>query len=224
LWYGSNKQNIFKKNFFQNKVRDKRHLNLTSYRVERPKSLYYFHKIIPFPVFWKCIILKTLTSVQHKPVCLFLSTTYYLKFVLPTQSLRFCTDYFTPSITFTLNYRAESIKLFYQKFNQVMRLFYSPLFLKLKFKGKGYYVYKNKRNTITPQFGFSHRNYVYSSSINVKFLSKTKIFLFGLSKIDVLRTAHTFKKLKSINIFTGRGVRFAKQIIYRKTGKISSYR
>lgn len=224
MWYGSNKRNIFKKNFFQNATRDNRHFNLTSYCVERPKSLYYFHKIISFPVFWKCIILKTLASAQDKPVCLFLSATYYLKFVLPAQLFFFSADYFSSSISFTLNYRVEAVKMFYQKFNQVMRLFYSPLFLKLKFKGKGYYVYKNKRNTITPQFGFSHRNYVYSSSINVKFLSKTKIFLFGLSKIDILRTAHTFKQLKPINIFTGRGVRFAKQIIYRKTGKISSYR
>jgi hypothetical protein len=224
LWYGSNKQNIFKKNFSQNKIRDNKCQNLTSYSVKRPKSLYYFYKIISFPVFWKCIILRALLLIQQQPICLFLSTTYYLKFILPTQPLFFSADYSTPSISFTLNYRAESVKLFYQKFNQVMRLFYLPLFLKLKFKGKGYYVYKNKRNTITPQFGFSHRNYVYSSSINVKFLSKTKIFLFGLSKIDILQTAYTFKQLKSINIFTGRGVRFAKQVIYRKTGKISSYR
>jgi len=30
--------------------------------------------------------------------------------------------------------------------------------------------------------------------------------------------------MRPINIFTGRGVRFAKQIIYKKAGKVSSYR
>ena len=58
----------------------------------------------------------------------------------------------------------------------------------------------------------------------VKFLSKTKILLFGLVKQDILCAAYALKQKRSINIFTGRGVRFAKQIIYKKTGKVSSYR
>jgi hypothetical protein len=163
-------------------------------------------------------------ATSYKPICLFLSATYYLKLVLPTQAVTVYADHYTSSIGFRLNCRPAYVNLFYRKFKRLLRLFYLPFFFKLKFKGKGYYVYKNKRNTITPQFGFSHRNYVYSASINVRFLSKTKIFLFGLSKTDTIKTATSFKRLKSINIFTGRGVRFARQIIYRKTGKISSYR
>ena len=97
-------------------------------------------------------------------------------------------------------------------------------FFKLKFKGKGYYVFKGKRSTVTPQFGFAHRVYFYGFSISVKFLSKTIIFLFGLLKKDVLKFSNSFKQVKPINPFTGRGVRFAKQIIYRKTGKVSLYR
>jgi hypothetical protein len=30
--------------------------------------------------------------------------------------------------------------------------------------------------------------------------------------------------MRPINIFTGRGVRFSRQIIYKKVGKVSSYR
>jgi hypothetical protein len=30
--------------------------------------------------------------------------------------------------------------------------------------------------------------------------------------------------MRRMNIFTGRGVRFAKQIVYKKTGKVSAYR
>ena len=96
--------------------------------------------------------------------------------------------------------------------------------MKLKFKGKGYYIFKNQRNTITPQFGFSHRIYVYSYSAVVNFLTKTKVFLFGLSKQDLLTSAYSIKAMRPINIFTGRGVRFSKQLIYKKTGKVSSYR
>lgn len=99
-----------------------------------------------------------------------------------------------------------------------------PFFSKIKFRGKGYYVYKNKRNTIAPQFGYAHRLYVYSPFSTVKFLSKTKILMFGLSKRSVLVSAHALKATKPINIFTGRGVRFARQVVYKKTGKVGGYR
>jgi len=99
-----------------------------------------------------------------------------------------------------------------------------PLFLKLKFKGKGYYIYKNRRNTITPQFGYAHRIYIYAYFVTVKFLSKTSIFLFGFSKKDLFDIAYKIKAMRPINIFTGRGVRFSREIVYRKQGKVSSYR
>jgi len=224
MWYGSTSQTVFKKNFLHNKKRDNSRLALMTSNAERQKNLYYFSKILTFPVFWKYLILKEKNLSLGKSICLLLSPSYYLKIILPTYAINTYTDSCISSISFLISCRAEYIKLFYQYLKRLSSLFYLPFFFKLKFKGKGYYVYKNKRNTITPQFGFSHRNYVYTASINVKFLSKTKIFLFGLSKIDTIATATNFKQLKPINVFTGRGVRFAKQIIYRKTGKISSYR
>jgi hypothetical protein len=107
---------------------------------------------------------------------------------------------------------------------ELTRRFSCPFFLKIRFKGKGYYIYKNYRNTIAPQFGFAHRVYVYAQAASVKFLSKTKVLVFGLSKRDIMEVGHCLKAVRPINIFTGRGVRFARQVIYRKTGKVSSYR
>jgi len=104
------------------------------------------------------------------------------------------------------------------KYNPSTRIFTFYL------KGKGYYIYKNYRNTIAPQFGFAHRVYVYAQAASVKFLSKTKVLVFGLSKRDIMEVGHCLKAVRPINIFTGRGVRFARQVIYRKTGKVSSYR
>ena len=105
-----------------------------------------------------------------------------------------------------------------------MYQFHVKAVLKLKFKGKGYYIYRNSRNTIAPQFGYSHRVYIYAFFITVKFLSKTSVLLFGFSKSDLLNAGHDIKKARSINLFTGRGVRFNRQILYRKTGKISMHR
>jgi len=48
--------------------------------------------------------------------------------------------------------------------------------------------------------------------------------MFGFIKQDIAYAAHNLKSKRHINIFTGRGVRFAKQVIYKKTGKVSSYR
>ena len=94
----------------------------------------------------------------------------------------------------------------------------------MKFKGKGYYIYKNVRNTVALQFGYSHLYYLYSFFVTVKFLTKTSVLIFGINYKDLIRSGNNLYNIKKINIFTGKGIRFSRQIIYRKTGKISSYR
>ena len=106
----------------------------------------------------------------------------------------------------------------------ILNLMNSYFFSKLKFRGKGYYIYKSTRSTIAPQFGYAHRVYIYSFFNAVRFLGKTKVLVFGFLKQDVLITLLNIKQKRPINIFTGRGVRFAQEIIYKKTGKVSSYR
>ena len=109
-------------------------------------------------------------------------------------------------------------------YSSIISSFYKPMFKKLKFRGKGYYIYKNSRNTIAPQFGYSHRLYIYSYFNKVKFIGKTVVVLFGIIKQDINKAAINLKSKRSINIFTGRGVRFSRQVVYKKQGKVSSYR
>lgn len=128
-------------------------------------------------------------------------------------------------VIYFINYKLSMYKSqWFKDLSQVLFLFTSFFFIKIKFRGKGYYLYKNKRNTIAPQFGYYHRIYIYSFFNHVKFLTKTKILIFGFVKNDVLSNAHNLKGKRPINIFTGKGVRFAKQVIYKKTGKVSAYR
>jgi ribosomal protein L6P/L9E len=133
-------------------------------------------------------------------------------------------DQNTSSILLVTPYNNNFINSFINNFNKIITTFTKPLFKKIKFKGKGYYIYKNKRNTVTPQFGHSHRIYVYSFFMGIKFLSKTSVLVFGINSIDLIQITLKIKLLRPINIFTGRGLRFSKQIIYKKTGKVSSYR
>ena len=162
---------------------------------------------------------------SNKPkVLYFYTSSYFFNLPLPVNFLDFKFDKGSRSFLFVARFSSNFLKPFLNLIRLLFHVFYKPLFLKLKFKGKGYYIFKNQRNTITPQFGFSHRIYVYSYSVVVKFLTKTKVFLFGLSKQDLLTSAYSIKAMRPINIFTGRGVRFSKQLVYKKTGKVSAYR
>ena len=114
--------------------------------------------------------------------------------------------------------------LFWYYINLIYFQFSKIFFKKIKFKGKGYYAYKNYRNTFALQFGYSHIIRLYFYSINAKFLTKTSILIFGINKFKINFSSILFFKIKLINIFTNRGIRFTKQIVYKKTGKISSYR
>ena len=152
------------------------------------------------------------------------SSIYYVHISIPQNFMNIFYDSNTKIISFSNLYENNYKNLYINQLTYLLSLCNNPCFLKIKFKGKGYYIYKNKRRTITPQFGFAHRHYIYAFYTLVKFRSKTSIMLYGSSLTDLLKVGLQIKHLRSINIFTGRGVRFNKQIIYKKTGKVSSYR
>lgn len=186
-----------------------------------------YKTIILVPGRWRVTMFAPSNITNNTLPVLFklMSDQYFFNFsaFIDKGLLSFC--YNTQAINIT-SYRSESEKLTLWKnlLNNLLFLFSSFFFHKIKFKGKGYYIYKNWRNTIAPQFGYYHRIYIYSFFAKVKFLSKTKVLLFGLTKNDILQVAYDLKSKRPINIFTGRGVRFAKEVIYKKTGKVSSYR
>jgi ribosomal protein L6P/L9E len=66
--------------------------------------------------------------------------------------------------------------------------------------------------------------YLYAYFTQVKFLTKTSLVVFGINKNDVNINTQKIFNWRPLNVFTGRGVRFAKQVVYKKAGKVSSYR
>jgi hypothetical protein len=152
------------------------------------------------------------------------SKLYYFLLPIPLNNWLVFFDTNTSTISISSLYFTNYTLTYWTRLLQLFGSFHRPFFLKIKFKGKGYYIYKNQRNTITPQFGYAHRIYKYTFNTSVKFRTKTSIILFGLMKQDVLTSGFAIKAMRPINIFTGRGVRFSRQIIYKKTGKVSSYR
>lgn len=143
---------------------------------------------------------------------------------MPSPATPVYFDQQTHSFIVSDRYRGSYFQFYNLLFNRALAQFTLPFFLKIKFKGKGYSLYKNRRNTVTSKLGHSHRIYIYAFFTTVKFLAKTSVIVFGLSKVDVLSTGFLIKQARPMNLFTGRGVRFNRQIVYRKTGKISTHR
>ena len=221
LWYGANNN---KYNSIVKKVKRKLNKSICKYAwdikrsVQINKQTFYVYK----PSGWDATIFADRSSGLK--VIFFSSRNYFFKLSVPLTIPRVLFDSNASVFVLHAPYINNNYRLFLKQLDLVFSAFYKPYFRKIKFKGKGYYIYKNKRNTITPQFGYSHRLYLYSYFVSVQFLSKTTIFLFGLLKSDTVTISLSIKSMRPINIFTGRGVRFSREIIYKKVGKVSSYR
>lgn len=224
MWYGFSPFKSLKIWANQRKKRFKSEHYRTNIKSIKKSTFYFLTTRFFLPSPWDIYILKKPFNYSISRTVILVSNAYYFKFSLPKDVRFFYFDPYAFCLVIAFSPSAPSWNIFNNKLNYLLSIFQKPFFFKIKFKGKGYYVFKGKRSTVTPQFGFAHRVYFYGFSISVKFLSKTIIFLFGLLKKDVLKFSNSFKRVKPINPFTGRGVRFAKQIIYRKTGKVSLYR
>ena len=191
---------------------------LRSVRCRTNYSTFYIY--VP-PAWHLVVVYNHVTTAQ---VFYLYSDTYYINFAYPLKSAQIKVHWNPTLVALTLKQTPQCATNYFANLQQVITAFYQPFFRKLKFKGKGYYIYKNKRSTITPQFGYSHRLYTYAFFTSVRFLSKTSILVFGYNQAEVTDISFRIRSMRPINIFTGRGVRFTKQVVYKKPGKISSYR
>ena len=219
-WYGLKK--IFPQNLTNRKLKYVRLFKKSSFKKNNRIGYKYFTNLFYLPANWNFILSKK----NNKPVSyLYIYSIEYF-FILPFidnfLSLKYDTQLNCFVFIFFLKNNYYSI--FWNYFKLLFSSFSKIFFKKLKFKGKGYYIYKNTRNTIALQFGYSHLMYLYCFFINVKFLSKTSVLMFWINVNDIFNKSYSFFNIKKINIFTGKGIRFSKQLVYKKTGKVSSYR
>lgn len=201
------------KNFFKNNLFKKNNcINLNFYKIN-----FY----LPFQWNFLLIRKKTFSFIFY---LYFYSPVYF--FILPffNKFVFFFYDKNINNLSFNFFFKNNFSSIFWNLFKIIFYSFSKIFFKKLKFKGKGYYIYKNIRNTIALQFGYSHLFYLYSFYLSVKFITKTTVLMFGINYSNLLFSSFSLYNVKKINIFTAKGIRFAKQIIYRKTGKVSSYR
>lgn len=127
------------------------------------------------------------------------------------------TDFFF----FHKNYKAF-FKLFIVFFIGVS----SGWFLKLEISGRGYFVYGLK-NVGYFNLGFSHGvSYIFVHPIETLVFEKKKRLKFTLHGINLFNLYHLairLKKLRPLNIYKGKGIKFENEIIKLKQGKQGNF-
>lgn len=224
-WYGFDHLKSFKNSIFALKRRNNLKIKSLSFsfnpQINFSSRKFFFY----IPSQWNFIIINLDKLLKENYLFYFYSLSYYFYLPLHLKPLdKFFFDPQAKSLTVQKFFNNSFFNIYWAYFKIIFYSFSFFFFKKLKFKGKGYYAYKGKRNTVAMQFGYSHLVRIFAFKINLKFNTKTSIFMFGINKNDVLTAAYNFKNKRSNNIFTGKGIRFTRQITYRKAGKVSSYR
>jgi hypothetical protein len=208
LWYGSSgvKNSL---SYFQNKKKNLKKILLKT-QVEIPIS-YKKNTIITsylIPSFWEMLLLKNCKTDTYKLILY--SQHYVVQIPLTLYKSLIFFEYNTSQLFCITPFHTNYIGLYNILTQTLIYSVIKPVFTKLKFKGKGYYLYKNYRNTITPQFGYSHRLYLYSFFTHINFLNKTSLLCFGLHTSDLKQSSFFFKKLTSYKYIYGSWCTFLK--------------
>ena len=224
LWYGKpskiRAKTVFKRKNHLFNVKTRR----IAFSIKKHTALAFRSLMFYVPTNWNVVLLKSFNLNSPNYLIYIYSDIYYFK--VAVGDFLSLWEFNIPTNTFYIRnpFTCPFTPFYFNRLRDIFSSFAVLFFAKLKIKGKGYYIYKNYRNTITHQFGHSHRVFIYAYFVTVRFLSKTVVLLFGSSKRDVFTIGNNVQSSKYLNIFTGRGVRFSKQVIYKKTGKVSAYR
>ena len=98
------------------------------------------------------------------------------------------------------------------------------MFIKIRYKGKSYKWYR-RGGALILRFGYSHVvSMRIPSTVFSKKAGRMKLIFFGTSRYELRRFLATSIAWRPMNIYNGRGLRFARQLVRRKAGKVSAYR
>lgn len=108
--------------------------------------------------------------------------------------------------------------------NNLLFAFNHYFFKKIKFKGKGFRLKIKKQKKICKfLFGHSHTMLAYIKNIKIQKCTKYKFNLKSVNKINLQSLVSSIIVIKPNNVYTNRGIREGRQIIFRRKGKKGSY-
>nr|QBI37884.1 Ymf60 [Tetrahymena rostrata]QGS65261.1 Ymf60 [Tetrahymena rostrata] len=111
--------------------------------------------------------------------------------------------------------------VFNQEINKFLFSWDSIFFNKIKFTGKGFKLKKKSENLFL-FFNRAHKCFFIGNNIILKRLSKNKVLLLKNNYKHLTKDSVLVRKIRANNIFTKRGLRFARQTIFKKKGKTAA--
>lgn len=97
-------------------------------------------------------------------------------------------------------------------------------FAKIKFKGKGFRIRFFKKNKFVKFFfGRSHKTFMFYRKLVLKKISKYKFTIKSINYDQIKNASKLSINIKPMNMYTLRGLRDSKQIIYKRKGKKGTY-
>jgi ribosomal protein L6P/L9E len=119
------------------------------------------------------------------------------------------------------------LKYNYKNKNRKMKLFLTGIsyffIKKIRFTGKGYRIKKSKRGSFKFYFGHSHNTYFFSGGLSARRNKKHRLTMFSNNLKKMNTVAKRLSNIKQINIYTKRGLRCKRQLIFKRLGKKSTY-
>ena len=91
---------------------------------------------------------------------------------------------------------------------------------KIVFFGKGFKIKKyEQKSTLSLFFNRSHINFIKWNNIIIKKLKKTKIIICSTNFKYINESSNSIIRNRELNIFTKKGLRLSRQLIFKKVGK-----
>lgn len=117
----------------------------------------------------------------------------------------------------SLSYDKPSPNIDLYSIKMFLKQLYLCDFAKIKFTGKGYKIKKNNPQSVVLLFNRAHTTVIWWRSLFLKKLKKYKIYIKYTNKNKNI--VNTLVNIRSVNIFTKKGLRRSRQILLKKKGK-----
>ena len=93
----------------------------------------------------------------------------------------------------------------------------------LNYTGKTY-KWRIRKNLLKLTFNRAHKTWIFLKKCNLKIIAKNKTSLFVCDKKTKNNLCGILQKVRKNNIFTQRGIKIKNRLVYKKRGKISTYK
>jgi hypothetical protein len=169
---------------------------------------------VNFPPQFSMIVLKKKNKTSQLFYCY--NKIYFYKFSFE----KFIFDVNLNSITAIIDNNNELDIFEKNVFKKFIKSLDCYFFLKIKFKGKGYKIkYSKKRKFMRFFFGRSHITFMKYKNVIIKKTLKYK-FVLKSNNLEKLKfVGNKTKNIKNVNIFTSRGIRISRSVLFKRRGK-----